>query len=192
MHEPEGVGGKLGQGALVRLLLIPHLVQLLRQHKFKEAVEYVVSSVSREERVELARAAVEAMTGELTGIAAECFEAAVKAASVYGVIKLSWEWVDEGFKQIQEAHERGDAESLLGIYAYAWSMTILDGWHANDGAVTEEQRKACEQGVADGLFTRQVSPELPGLLLAEYRNKPAAVRALEVELYRRGGMEMRR
>ena len=107
---------------------------------------------------------------------------------VVDVLKIGWEWTIGGIKAVQEAHEAGDRDSRIGIYSWAWSDCVLKGSHDNPGAVTEEQREAMKLGIEDGLSTREQSPELPLLLLAEYGNESNARRALEDALLKRAGI----
>lgn len=183
-----GEGHGLAVGAASRLALVPHIVHLLRAHKFKEAVEYVASTVTKEDLVEVLKFVAEEVKGELSEHALELFEKAARVGLVYDVLKIGWEWTIGGIKAVQEAHESGDRDSRIGIYAWAWADCVLKGQHSNPGAVDEEQRKAMELGIADGLATREQSPELPFLLLAEYRNEGNARRALEDALFKRAGI----
>ena len=48
-----GEGDKVAVGAAARLALVPHIVNLLRAHKFEEAVKCVVASVGYEDRFEI-------------------------------------------------------------------------------------------------------------------------------------------
>lgn len=107
---------------------------------------------------------------------------------VVDVLKIGWEWTIGGIKAVQEAHEAGDRDARIGIYAWAWSDCVLKGSHDNPGVVTEEQREAMRLGIEDGLSTRELSPELPFLLLAEYGNESNARHALEDALLKRAGI----
>jgi hypothetical protein len=185
-YEVSGAGAKVG--AVARLALVPHLVNLLREHKFKEALGYLKDSVGAAEKVELIKLVAEKLKGELSHHALELFERAALVGVVYDVLKLGWEWTYGGIKAVQEAHERGDLDSRIGIYAWAWADAVLQGQHNNPGAITTEQREAMHKGIEDGLATRELSPEMPELLLAEYGSYGNARRALEDALYKRAGI----
>lgn len=183
-----GEGHELGVGAAARLALVPHIVNLLRQHQYKAAVKYVYDSVGVEDRVEIVKHVVEKLAGELSHHALEWFETAATVGLVIDVLKVGWEWTYGGIKAVQEAHEAGDRDSRIGIYAWAWADCVLKGSHDNPGAITEEQREAMALGMQDGLMTRAQSPELAFLLIAEYGNESNARRALEDALYKRAGI----
>ena len=180
-----GEGDNVAVGAAARLALVPHIVNLLRAHKFEEAVKYVVDSVGYEDRFEIIKAVAEKVGGELGEHALTIFEHAIVAGLVVDVLKVGWEWTYGGIKAVQEAHEKGDRDSRIGIYASAWADCVIDGSHDNPGAVTAEQREAMQFGMQDGLATREQS-----LLLAEYHNQRNAKRALRLEdaLYKRAGI----
>jgi hypothetical protein len=186
-----GEGHGVGMGVASRMALVPHVVALLREHKFKEAVKFLADSVGAEDRVEIIKFVVEKVRGELSEHALELFEKAARIGLVYDVLKLGWEWTYGGIKAVQEAHEHGDRDSRIGIYAWAWSDCVLKGSHQNPGAVTEEQRKAMELGIQDGLSTRDRSPELSFLLIAEYGSESNARHALEDALYKRAGISVK-
>jgi hypothetical protein len=187
----EDIGGEsagVAPAAVARLALVPHIVNLLRAHKFKEAVQYVVSSVGKEDLAEVLKFVAEKVRGELSEHALAAFEKAARIGLVVDVLMLGWDWTYGGIKAVQEAHEAGDRDSRIGIYAWAWSDCVLKGSHDNPGAVDEEQRKAMEMGIQDGLATRDQSPELPFLLIAEYGSESNARHALEDALYKRAGI----
>lgn len=187
-NDMAGEGHGAAVGAASRLALVPHVVELLREHKFKDAVKFLADSVGAEDRVEIVRFVVEKARGELSEHALELFEKAARIGLVYDVLKLGWEWTYGGIKAVQEAHEHGDRDSRIGIYAWAWSDCVLKGSHDNPGAVSEEQRKAMKLGIQDGLATRDRSPELSFLLIAEYGTESNARHALEDALYKRAGI----
>jgi hypothetical protein len=183
----EDIGGK-GAGVATKALLLPRLVELLRAHQWKEAVKFVVGAVGYEERAELVKMAAEQLAGELSETAITWLERAVLAGAVVDVLVVGWEWTYGGIKAVQEAHEEGDRDSRIGIYAYAWADCVLKGQHDGAGAVDEEERRAMELGVQDGLATRAQSPELAELLIAQYGGEGNARRALEDALYKRAGI----
>jgi hypothetical protein len=184
-----GAAGKAGIAVATRAVLIPHIVSLLRQHEYKKAITVVTDSVGWEDRVELVKLIVEKCGAELGPIASKWFERAIIGGAVADVAILGWEWTMGGIKAVQEAHEHGDRDSRIGIYAYAWSDTVLRGSHSNPGAVDEEERKAMKLGIQDGEATRSANPELPFLLRAEYGNdEDNARRALQDALYKKAGI----
>ena len=184
-----GIAAKGGIAVATRAVLIPQIVSLLRAHEYKQAIKVVTESVGVEDRVELVKLIVVKCGGELGPIAAKWFERAVIGGAVLDALALGWEWTYGGIKAVQEAHEHGDRDSRIGIYAWAWADTVLTGSHSNPGAVDEEQRKAVELGMEDGEATRSGNPELPFILRAEYGSDEGnARRALEDALYKKAGI----
>ena len=188
----EAGGGKAtavkGAAFLTR---IPHLCDLIRDKKYGEAVRYATSAVGWEDRAELMKFAIEKLAGEVAPKLAGYLEKAVVCGAVADVLLIGWEWVQKGFEAIHEAHEKGDQDSRIGIYAFAWSDVVMNGTHSNPGAVTSEQREAKELGIRDGLATRDQNPGLPELLLAEYGNKLNARRALQDAAFRDAGIDVK-
>lgn len=188
-EEAHGAGAKVGLSVAVRLALVPQIVHLLREHKIKEALHVVWKSVNWEERTELVKYIAEKVGGELSLHALEIFERAALVGAVADVLALGWEWTYGGLKAIAEAHEKGDRDSRIAIYAYAWSDTVMTGHHSNPGAIDAEQIEAKERGIEDGEATRELSPDLASLLLAQYGDDPDnARRALEDALLKRAGI----
>jgi Putative peptidoglycan binding domain len=186
-----GVGGKAG-GIAAWAALIPALVELVREHRYKEAVSYVVSNIKKEERVEMLKEALAhlaehygyKLAPRLLGL----LEKAVLAGAIVDVLGLGWEWTSKGLEAIREAHERGERDSRIAIYAYAWSDTVLGIRHQNPGAVGEEPREAMKLGIEDGHATLEQSPDLGPLVLAQYGDPDNARRALEDALLNRAGL----
>ena len=55
----------------------------------------------------------------------------------------------------------------------------MTGRHSNPGAIDAESIEAKERGIEDGRTTRELSPDLSSLLMAEYEDPDNARRALE-------------
>lgn len=131
----------------------------------------------------------EQVGGEPSSHALVIFERAALAGAVADVLLLGWEWTYGGLKAIAEAHEKGNRDSRIAIYAYAWSDTVMTGHHSNAGAIDAEEIEAKELGIEDGRATREQSPDLPSLLLAQYGDhEDNARRALEDALFTRAGI----
>jgi hypothetical protein len=185
-----GLGGKAG-GAVSWAALVPALIELLREHRYKEAVAYVIKNVGYEERVELVKEAGAqlaerygySLAPKLLGL----LEKAALAGAVADVLGLGWEWTTKGLDSIAAAHERGERDSRIAIYAFAWSDTVMGNRHQNPGAVGEEPRQAMQLGIDDGHATIALSPDLGALLLAEYGDGDNARHALEDALLKRAG-----
>ena len=185
--------GEAGGGAAGWLALVPELVELLHEQRYKEAVLFVTKNVGAEESVALLKEGA-AKLAERNGFRLApkllgLLERALVAGAVVDVLAVGWEWTTKGLQAIADAHERGDRDSRVAIYAYAWSDTVMGNRHQNPGAVGEEPRRAMLLGIADGEATLALSPELGRLLLAEYDDADNARRALEDALLERAGFD---
>ena len=183
--------GEEGGGAAGWLALVPELVELLHEHRYKEAVAFVTKNVGAEESVELleesAAKLAERYGYKLAPKLLGLLEKAAVAGAVVDVLAIGWEWTTQGLQAIADAHERGERDSRIAIYAYAWSDTVMGNRHQNPGAIGEEPQRAMMLGIADGEATLALSPELGGLLLAEYGDADNARHALEDALLKRAG-----
>jgi hypothetical protein len=115
------------------------------------------------------------------------------ALSPAGVGLALLDWAFNATKSIGEAHEAGDRDSRISIYAAAYADGLLEGEHQNLGLITEEQRAAMERGLADGreacakLGDR--APLVGQLLLREYGSKDGVRHAVIDGLLARAGMD---
>ncbi len=186
LGEHAGAHGETGMKVVAGLAVLPYVISLIKEKKYKKAVETVVGLVGWDERVHLIKLACE--RAGVSGPLIHLLEKAVIVGELVDVLLLGWLWVSGSFKALHAAKEKGEAESLLGIYAYAWAQTIVEGRHSNPGAVTASQLEAKEKGVAEGEATRAAQPELAFLLIAEYGSEDNARKALEDSLYQREGI----
>jgi hypothetical protein len=174
---------------------VPYLVQELAAGHYRAAVKYALGGISPRDAAELIKLAIERLPEVGVTLSEEVASKILGWVAAGGVItealKLGWEWTEKGLEGIRRAHEEGDRDSRIGIYAYAWADTVLTGNHSNPGAVMPEQREAMTLGIRDGAQTRGRYPELPLLLLDEYRDEGNARRALEDALLSRAGIEVR-
>jgi hypothetical protein len=184
----EAGGGGVGLTVAMKMTIAPHVIQLLREHEFGKALEAVWNSVTYEERAEFLKYVSEKVAGELSRKALERFAIIAIGAGLGDVLKLGWDWTSGGLMAMYEAHEKGERDSRINIYAWAWSETVLTGHHSNPGAVGAEAVEAKEEGIKDGLATREQSPDLPSLLLAQYKTVDNARHALEDALLKRAGI----
>jgi hypothetical protein len=187
--EEAGLKGQIGVKGAGFAVQVPHLVDLLREHKYGEAAKLLAdAATSWGERAELLRLALQKAGLKLAPWVFRFLETVAKYGVVIDVLAIGYEWTMAGFEGIREAHEKGDQDSRIGVYAFAWSDSCLNGSHSNPGAVGAELQEAKERGIADGLATRAKHPELPDLLLAQYGgNKLNARLALQDALYDSAG-----
>jgi hypothetical protein len=123
------------------------------------------------------------------------------AAGAEGVVGLSSlgvglalvDWAVSATASIGEAHEAGDRDSRINIYAAAYADGLLYGEHHNLGAITEEQRAAAGRGLADGrAAVEQLGDRAPlvgQLLLREYGSPDGVRHAIIDGLLSRAGMQ---
>jgi hypothetical protein len=104
-------------------------------------------------------------------------------------------WTYEGFSAIREAHEKGDRDSCISIYASAFADAFLygeEGAGSNAGAVTDEQREAAERGRSDGAATAghtgELAPVIGRELLKKHGGASGARKAIINELLKRAGI----
>jgi hypothetical protein len=187
----EGAAKTAGLAAGARALFVPRIVSLVRHHEYGEALHVLSDSVGPEERVEIAKAVLERLAGELSPQMLAVFERAAFGAAIYSVLDLGWEWFKLGTESIHEAHERGDRDSANAIFAWAYADTLLNGSHSNPGAITAEQIEARDRGIEMSRKAREQCPELPDALRAEYGNGRNALHAVEDGLLTRAGIQVR-
>lgn len=102
-------------------------------------------------------------------------------------------WTYEGFLAIHEAHEKGDRDSRIAMYAAAFADTFLSGRDAghNPGAITPEQKEAVELGRRDGAATAGktgvMAPVIGKELLKKFGGAHQARQAIINELLQKAG-----
>jgi hypothetical protein len=107
-------------------------------------------------------------------------------------------WTYEGFKQIHEAHERGDQETRIDLYADAFAHAFVYGEQGGDHgqaalrAVTPEERHAVELGRADGTrsagATGELAPLIGEALLQRYGDPDSVIRHIKGYLLKQAGL----
>ena len=191
-HMEEGAAKTATGAVAARLLLVPRIVGLLRQHQYKEAVGVLKDSIGKEEWVEIAKLVTEkAAGGELPEVAARWFAGAAGAAAGLDALLLGLEWYKLGLDALDEARERGEKDSINSIFSWAYADTVLNGSHSNPGAISPEQIEAKEKGIQMGEAAVAGCPELPFLLKAEYGNGDNARHAIEDALMAKAGIHVR-
>ena len=152
--------------------MAPAIIQMLREGDDGQAIATLAKSFSPTEYAEGLKFAAEHL-----GIRAIA-EGLGKAILTYGgAANVTWElfwWTWDGLKSISEAHEAGDRDSRIAIYANAFAETFLYGESAggNEGLVSAEQKEAFEKGRKDGAATAartaENAPSVGKALLAKY------------------------
>jgi|SRR6185369_996068 len=165
----------------------PHIVDLLRRGEALEAVEELAKAFGREP-------AIEAVCHVLTKLGMHHLAEALEAS--LGPALMLVEWTYEGFKQIHEAHEAGDRESRVRMYASAFADGFLYGEDTPPSnaaaAVTAEQKEAVELGHRDGAATAgktgAMAATVAKSLLKKHGGVHGARQAIMEELMKRGGV----
>jgi hypothetical protein len=105
-------------------------------------------------------------------------------------------WTEKGFEMIREAHERGDQEARIDLYADAYAYAFLlgesGGGQASLRAVTPEEREAVALGKCDGAEAAGSTGELAGVvgkaLLEQYGDVEHAARYIKSHVLKRAGL----
>lgn len=182
--------GQTGVKVAAGMMMIPYIVTLLQKHEYKKVIDTIIGMASTADKVKILTAAIKA-----AGVVSPAVEKVLFHAMTVGMFMdvafVGWEFVAGSFKALAKAKAEGEAESLIGIYAYAWSSVIMTGGHSNPGAVTGSQQQAKQDGMSDGFATLAGAPELPFLMLAEFGSEDNARKALQDALYKREGIDVR-
>jgi hypothetical protein len=154
-------GGGSGPESLVKLAQAPATIQKLREGKYVEVFKDVAKGVDPGEAAE-ALAHVAEKLG-LRGAAGVFEKIAAYGTEINVLIGLaSWTW--EGFKKIHEAHESGDTENRIDLYADSYAHAFLfgeaGGGQAGLRAATAEEHEAVELGRKEGAAAAGATGEL--------------------------------
>jgi|GEM_PF-2576872 len=141
----------LGEPAegLMKLAQAPAILDKLREGHYVEAFTDVAKGVDPKEAAEVLASVCEKLgLGRLSHV----FETFASYGTELNVLVglVGWTW--EGFKQIHEAHERGDRENRIDLYADAYAHAFLSGEGGQAGlrAATPEEHEAVERGRKEG------------------------------------------
>ena len=184
-------GGGLGEG-IIKLAQAPAILDKLREGRYVEAFTDVAKGVGPKEAAEALAAVCEKLG---LGRVSQVFETFASYGTEVNVLVglVGWTW--EGFKQIHEAHERGDAENRVDLYADAYAHAFLSGEQSGQAglrAVTTEEHEAVERGRKDGtaaaLATGPLATAVAKELLRRYRGADGAARHIKAYLLREAGL----
>ncbi len=183
--------GGLEEQPWLKAAMAPAIVEMLRERDYAGAVKALAKTFKPSEVIEALTWASERLG---LHVAVEVFE---KLAEYGGELNVTLEmvmWTYEGLMAIAEAHEAGDRDSRITIYASAFADGFLYGEKApgNAGAVTEEQRQAAECGRRDGILTAgrtgELAPAIGNELLRRYGSARNARQAIIDKLLDKGGI----
>jgi peptidoglycan hydrolase-like protein with peptidoglycan-binding domain len=183
-------GGPELESPWLKAAMAPAIVEYLREGDYAEAVKTLAQSFSPAEVLEGLTMACEKL-GLHEAVGALQKLAPLGAAATVGLEMVLWTY--DGLVSIGEAHERGDRDSRIAIYAGAFAESFLhgDGAGGAAGAVTGEQREAFERGRKDGAATAgrtgELAPVIGKSLLKKYGSEHNAKQAIVDELLQRAG-----
>jgi hypothetical protein len=175
----------------LKAAMAPAIVQMLREGDYIGAAQTLALTFSPSEYFEGLTLACEKL-GIEAGV--KFFKHFVAVGAELNVTFEMVMWTYEGLKAIAEAHEKGDRDSRITIYAGEFADAFLygDGAPRNGGAVTEEQREAAERGHRDGVATAvrtgELAPAIGKQLLRRYGGEKNARQAIIDELLAKAGI----
>jgi hypothetical protein len=130
----------------------PAIVQKLREGDYLGAIDTLRKTFSPDEVLEGL-----IMVCEKLGLhrAVKLLPKFLPAATGVGVLIELIDWTYEGFKAIREAHEAGDLQARVRVYAQAFVDTFLNGQPSNDtkNGITSREKEALDLGWRDGAET---------------------------------------
>jgi len=186
----EGVKGNRSFSKASLIARIPHLIALVKAHKYKEATQYIDDTLGYSDVIEVLKIVAEHVGAEkVAGIATVASDVAETGSLVLQGLQFQY----EGLKALAEAHERGERDDRIELYAEAWSSGFLEGTYTNDGIVNDGQRKAAADGLREGKASAGAlglrAADVGKQLLQQYGKEDNARHALIDELLSRAGIE---
>jgi hypothetical protein len=178
--------------ALVIAAQAPKIVALLQRGEYLKAFK----SLAGYAKEEIAEALAHVCTKLGLARAAGIFKTFVEYGTELNVLLALVEWTHKGFESIHEAHERGDQETRIDLYADAYAHAFLFGergaGQAGLRAATDEEREAVELGRRDGAAaagaTGELAPVIGHELLERYGSPEAAARHIKRHLLEQAGL----
>jgi hypothetical protein len=196
--EEMDTGGKAGLRAAERIALAPHVLDLVKQRKWREAISYIASTFHPSDVLSIVKLAATHLGMELEFVAQASRLARFAGKVVLyggGPIDVIGELVQfqfDGLKALAKAHEEGRRDNRIYLYVDAWAHAFLYGEYHNSSVVSPEQREAVEQGIRDGQASvaacGEHGQEIGRQLLDAYKSEDNARRALEDALLERAGI----
>lgn len=196
-ESPHGFGEEEGSaeghlGLCLKAAMAPAIAHLIERGEYGQAVKMLAQQFAPSEYI-AAIIKVAAKFG--TKLSPAAVEVAGKIAVTADVLWEEIQWTWEGFKSIHEAHEGGDRDTRINLYAESFAATFLGGAGAPSQAglraATEEEKKAVELGRKDGAAsagaTGELAPFIGKELLKRYGNEDNARHAVRDALLRKAG-----
>jgi hypothetical protein len=196
-HAGEAAGLEGGAGLGVRtaaqIARMPHVIALVKQHKYGEAAKYITDTLGFGDAVEVVKLVAEHLGLDLAEVLPNVTRVATVGAETADIVLAGLDFQYEGLMALAEAKERGERDNRIILYSEAWAGGFLEGEYSNAGAITDEQREAVTNGLRDGKASAgklgEKAESIGKQLLAKYGNEGNARRALIDELLKRGGIE---
>lgn len=182
--------GGIEEQPWLKAAMAPAIIEQLREGDYLGAAKALAKTFSPSEYIEGLTMACEKL-GLDAGV-----KFFAKFAAIGAELNVTLEmvmWTYEGLHAIAEAHEKGDRDSRISIYASAFADGFLYGEKAprNGGAVTAEQREADERGHRDGVMTAgrtgEMAAPIAKELLRRYGDAKNARQAIIDELLAKAG-----
>jgi hypothetical protein len=192
-NEASGLtGGPEVESPWLKAAMAPAILELLREGDYAGAVKTLAAQFSPSQVLEGLTLACEKL-GLHEAVKALEELAPLGAAASVGLEMVLFSY--DGLVSIGEAHESGDRDARIALYAAAFADCFLFGEEAGEssGAAGEEQREAVERGRKDGTVTAartgELAPVIGKALLKKYGSERHARQAIVDELLRRAGMK---
>lgn len=203
---PDLEGHELGVRGIAQIARIPHLVHLVREKKYEEALKYVSETLGFEDAVEVIKATMEYAGIELSNLEvvaeialkfpkiAKVARTAAAGATAADIVLVGLEFQYEALKALAEAKEKGERDNTIYLYATAWANGFLNGTYSNPGAIDEKQKQAVADGLREGKQTAgnagERAAEIAKKLMDKYGGDEKNIeKALVDALLKRAGIE---
>jgi hypothetical protein len=189
----DALGGEVEAGSpWIKAAMAPAILQMLREGDYGGAIWELAKTFSPSEYMEGLTIACKRFGIHRAVPILEKWAAYGVAADAAAEMMM---WSYEGLKSIGEAHEAGDRDSRIAMYASAFADAFLygDGAGENPGAVTVEQKEAVEHGRRDGAATAgrtgELAPVIGKVLLKKYGSAHNTKQAIVDELMKNAGFK---
>jgi len=187
-------GGPALPKALVLASNAPEIVHELQQGHYLKVFKKLVTLAPPK----LVGAAIIEVASKLGigTLAKKAVEALVRFGTEANVLIALGKWTLEGFEQIREAHDRGDQETRIDLYADAFAHAFVygegDAGQAALRAATDEERQAVELGRAAGArsagATGELAPLIGQALLEQHGSPEAVIRHIKSYVLKQAGL----
>lgn len=191
--EGMGAAGKAGIRTAAQIARLPHVIHLVKAHKYKEAINYIRESLGYSDYVEVIKLVAEHVGLDVAELLPKITKIATIGAETADIVLVGLQFQYEALKALAEAKEKGERDNRIYLYATAWADGFLLGAHSNPGAITDEQREAVANGLREGKATAgalgERAAEVGKKVLEQYGTVENARRAVIDALLKHAGIE---